>query len=347
MTIIHLITRTVAMILFCWVFLLCASCATPFSAKLDPIDKDLYRAAKRGDLPEVNRLIAKGADVNVVNDKYYNTALMWASFNGRMEVVQALLKKGAYVNTKNINAYTALMAASEHGHLGIVQALVSNGAEVNAKDNGGWPASWYASYRGHMAVAKFLEDASRDAVVGQTTESINMPPLQKGASDLVANDPNNVGFWIEYGRACLLSNNPHGAEMAFLRAIQLDPECQLAYRHLGLILMTLERYEDAEKVYQKALEINPSESGATRTAYGYCLVALGRDEEALSAFRTSCELNADVPSVISAKLGISALLLRRGDTKGAEREYKAAIELDPDIVKILEKQRELSIETSP
>jgi ankyrin repeat protein len=298
------------------------------NGKSDDGDTALMRASSSGHVEVVQALLSKGAEVNAKNIEG-NTALMRASSNGHVEVVQALLSKDAEVNAKNHYNDTALMFASSNGHVEVVQALLSKGAEVNAINNDGNTAVMFATFNSHLEVLKLLE-------------SFNMPPLLRDASDLVASDPNNVGYWIEYGRACLLSNNPHGAEMAFLRAIQLDPKCQLAYRHLGLILMRLQRYEDAEKVYKKALEVNPVESGATWTAYGYCLVGLRRDEEALSAFRESCKLNTDVPSVISAKLGISGLLLRRGDTEGAEREYKDAIKLDPEIVKILEKQRELS-----
>ena len=42
------------------------------------------------------------------------------------------------------NGATALMVASDNGHLDVVQALLAKGAEVNARDNDGltalmWP----------------------------------------------------------------------------------------------------------------------------------------------------------------------------------------------------------------
>lgn len=90
-------------------------------------NENLFEAAKRGDLDEVNCLLASGAEVNA---KQYNgtTALMEASVNGHKEVVLALLNMGADVNAKAKDGYTALMVASLNGHKEIVQALLDKGA---------------------------------------------------------------------------------------------------------------------------------------------------------------------------------------------------------------------------
>ena len=63
------------------------------------------------------------------------TPLMWASEEGHLDVVQALLTKGADVNAKTFeNGMTPLMWASEEGHLDVVQVLITKGADVNAKE---------------------------------------------------------------------------------------------------------------------------------------------------------------------------------------------------------------------
>ena len=49
------------------------------------------------------------------------------------------------------------MAASYNGHLDVVQALLAKGADVNAKNNIGWTALDVARVRGHAEVRALLE----------------------------------------------------------------------------------------------------------------------------------------------------------------------------------------------
>jgi hypothetical protein len=58
------------------------------------INENLVEAAKRGDLPEVKRLLAEGAEANA-KDQYGKTALARASMKGHWEVQDMLLKAGA------------------------------------------------------------------------------------------------------------------------------------------------------------------------------------------------------------------------------------------------------------
>src|SRR5205809_551446 len=59
---------------------------------------------------------------------------------GLTDGVEALLKKGAYVNAKDKTGWTALMGAARKGHSDTVRALLEKGAYANAKDNNGWTA---------------------------------------------------------------------------------------------------------------------------------------------------------------------------------------------------------------
>jgi uncharacterized protein len=58
------------------------------------MNEGLMAAAYRGDLPEVQRLLAKGAEVNAKMDDG-RTALMIASQKGHAEVSALLIKAGA------------------------------------------------------------------------------------------------------------------------------------------------------------------------------------------------------------------------------------------------------------
>ena len=92
------------------------------------VNEDLLEAAKRGDVPAVQRFIADGADVNTKDDNGL-TALIAASFNGHKEVVQTLLDQGADVNAKMNDGATASMFAIKNGHKEVRELLVRAGAK--------------------------------------------------------------------------------------------------------------------------------------------------------------------------------------------------------------------------
>jgi ankyrin repeat protein len=72
----------------------------------------------------VQALLAKGADINAKEKKGGTTALMVASLEGHLDIVQALLAKGADVNAKASDGTTALDAAAQGGHADIRAVLV-------------------------------------------------------------------------------------------------------------------------------------------------------------------------------------------------------------------------------
>jgi len=56
---------------------------------------------------------------------------MWASWEGRLEVVKELLRAGAQVNQQNKWGWSALICASNQGNLGVVKELLMAGATVD------------------------------------------------------------------------------------------------------------------------------------------------------------------------------------------------------------------------
>jgi ankyrin repeat protein len=86
---------------------------------LDWIDEELIDAAKENNLPEVERLLSVGADLNA-KDHFSRTPLHWASCRGHLQV---------FINFR------------EHG------------ADIEAKGNGGWSPLHWAAMEGHLAVS--------------------------------------------------------------------------------------------------------------------------------------------------------------------------------------------------
>lgn len=106
----------------------------------------LIGAVKMGDIEAVKWLLDHGADVNArEDDKYGWTALLYAQENHHLDIVKALIHKGADVNMGDNNRRTPLICASRLGNTDIVKELLAAGADVNAKDNVGWTALNQAS----------------------------------------------------------------------------------------------------------------------------------------------------------------------------------------------------------
>lgn len=83
---------------------------------------------------------------------------------GDLERVRAEIDGGKDVNSKDIAGQTALMYASEQGRLEVVKYLVENGADVNVQSgvHGRGTALIYASIANRIAVMEYLLDHKAD-----------------------------------------------------------------------------------------------------------------------------------------------------------------------------------------
>ena len=105
------------------------------------------------------------------------TALMLASYKGRVEIVKLLLNYGAQVDIKdNKNGWTALTHASINGHIDILKILLDHGAQVDVKDKVGSTAYMHAKYGDYTQpdCAKLLLD---HGAVPERTKWLLIKPL--------------------------------------------------------------------------------------------------------------------------------------------------------------------------
>jgi ankyrin repeat protein len=126
------------------------------------LGEKLVHEAEAGNLKGIEKLIARGIDVNSVN-RFGVTALMAAALWGRPEVVKYLLKKGADITAaEKSSGCNALMYASLSGCSESVQYLVESGADVNAIDVLGRTPLMIASFGGHAEVVSLLLEKGAD-----------------------------------------------------------------------------------------------------------------------------------------------------------------------------------------
>ena len=107
-------------------------------------------------------------------DEYSNTALIWASRNGKTEIVAMLVEKGADVNATDNWGYTPLLLASRYGHKEIVAMLVEKGADVNTEVQAQMTALLWATIAGHKDVVEIL---------------LQQPGIQVNAADMWGRTP--------------------------------------------------------------------------------------------------------------------------------------------------------------
>lgn len=98
---------------------------------------DLIHAAYDGDIEWIHELIKKGADINAKVPREPLPALSVACKYGNTELAKFLIEKGADVNFKNTCGFTALDIACFSDWPDTVKLLLEAGADINAKDNFG------------------------------------------------------------------------------------------------------------------------------------------------------------------------------------------------------------------
>jgi ankyrin repeat protein len=99
-------------------------------------EKDIWIAAKKGNLGAVKDFLAKGIKVDS-RDSSGSTPFSMAALTGQVETAKFLINKGADVNVQHKNGGTPLHGAAFLGQVAIVELLVENKAEVNVRNNKG------------------------------------------------------------------------------------------------------------------------------------------------------------------------------------------------------------------
>ncbi len=188
----------------------------------------LLRAVEAGDLPRVQALLAAGADCDARNADGA-TALMLGAHAGRLDVVRALIEAGADVNATDERGWCAmtkavynpdldrgfadvvealiragagietpitygirpLMLAAGYGETAVVETLLKAGADVLARNDGGLTALMMVKEKFYVDVINLLHEAERDAGVGEGSCSTKNAPGSQVVTFLRPAAPNS------------------------------------------------------------------------------------------------------------------------------------------------------------
>ena len=141
-------------------------------------DCPLCKAAKDGDLERVRFLLDSGENPNAVSQSVNanpettggivgDSALRFAVFAERADIVKALLDGGADVNKANKDGATPLMASTNHSSAEIAMILLDAGANPNAVNNNGVTALMFSAFLGNSEVAQILLDGGANPNVAK------------------------------------------------------------------------------------------------------------------------------------------------------------------------------------
>jgi len=139
----------------------------------NPDKKDLIEAltnaAFNGRNDIINALLEMGADIDG-QDQREHTALIWAVCVAHKKTVKLLLDLGANVNIKDEYDRTCLMYAASTGNVSVetMKRMIAMGADINAKDDSGRTSLIHAAKEGQIEAVKLLLNRSADINVEDT-----------------------------------------------------------------------------------------------------------------------------------------------------------------------------------
>jgi uncharacterized protein len=112
----------------------------------------LMLAAFNGDLDLVKALVKRGAQIN----KPIWTPLHYAAANGQLSVVEFLVENHAYIDAESPNNTTPLMMAARHKHITVMRWLTENGADPTYSNQQGYSAASYMKRYGELEQEAWL-----------------------------------------------------------------------------------------------------------------------------------------------------------------------------------------------
>jgi hypothetical protein len=135
----------------------------------------LIFASFNGNLELAKLFLEFGANVNLKDGGGFSP-LHWAAYNGHAELIKHFVTHNADINARSLRDWTPLMMAAMNGHLSACTALIASGAETSLVSSRGWTALQKASFNHHLPVIRLFLSLLKDHVKFiKSTAGIDQP----------------------------------------------------------------------------------------------------------------------------------------------------------------------------
>ena len=125
---------------------------------------------------------------------------------------------------------------------------------------------------------------------------------------------------VELGRACAYQGELDGAIAAWHSAIELQPDCAIAYTELGKVGQKLGQFPDAIAAYAQAIALEPT--WELHHSLGLCLAREQQWPAATQQLQQALQLQ---PTYAPLWGDLGQILLQQGDWAGAIAHFRAAV----------------------
>lgn len=156
----------------------------------------LHRAIIKGNVPEVDELIKRGADLNILFRGM--SALQLAVFSKNTEVVKILVKQGI-INARASNGSTALHTAAEKNNIETIRLLITAGIDVKAQTNLGATALHAAATCDNSAAIEELikvKDININDIDFQGYTALHYATMQNNNSAIITLLKNGASLYV-------------------------------------------------------------------------------------------------------------------------------------------------------
>ena len=138
--------------------------------------------------------------------------------------------------------------------------------------------------------------------------------------------PDSFPLLMQRGYLYLLLGRNKESESDYRKAIEIQPDSDSAGIELAFLLLTTQRYPEADELLKQVIQSSPSDF------FGYYLfgemrLQEGLNEEALRYTKKAAELE---PGYAATHANLGKLYVRSNDYAAAIRELERAVQLDPD-----------------